>query len=193
MKRCWKARTSRALAVTVLALLLVPVSAWAARSFAPGIWQGRGRVTGGFSGSGVSVHVTRGAFAFCLYVARNGAVTRKSKWVLRRLTISEHISSSGHTVTGTGVAHGAGLLKGHASSVKLKGAESMSITITVGGHQVTTPVSYSVSTPLSISRASLRQVTGDVALKARAAQQQAGFTSDERALYVAHPVSHCTL
>jgi hypothetical protein len=189
-----KARMVKALALIVLALLVVPVSAWAAKSFAPGVWQGRGRVTGGFSGHGVSVHVTHGTFAFCLYVAPNGHVSQSnSKWVLRRLTLAERISSSGHQVTGTGIAHGGGRLKGHASGVKLIGAESMTITFNVDGHQVTTSDAYGVSAPLPISTASPHRVTGDIALKSRAAQQHAGFNTNERALYAAQPVSHCTL
>lgn len=201
-----KIRMVKPLGLIVLALLVIPVSAWAAKSFAPakrvapaksfapGVWQGRGRVTGGFFGRGVSVRVTRGTFAFCLYVAPVGTVCQsQSRWILSRLAVTERISSPGHHVTGTGSAQGGGSLKGRASAVKLTGAETMTITITVDGHRVVVPVSYSVSTAMPILTASPQRVTGDVALKARAAQQHAGFTSNERALYVAQPVSHCAL
>jgi hypothetical protein len=150
-------------------------------------------VTGGFSGHGVHVHVTHGVLAFCLYVAHNGSISSaKSQWVVRHLTLTERITASGHTITASGVAHGAGHLKGHASSVKLKGAESLKMTFTIEGHQVSKSGSFSVSAPLPISTASAHRVTGDAALKGRTAQQQAGFTSTERAPYAAHPVSHCT-
>ena len=187
-------RTVKAFALAFLGLLVVPVSASTTKAFTPGVWQGRGQVAGGFSGRGVSVRVTRGAFAFCLTVARNGTVSQsKSTWVLRQLTLTERISSSGHVVTASGTANGAGSLTGRASGVKLKGAESMIITITVDGHQITAPTSFNVSTTMPIYTSSPHTVTGDVALKGRTAQQHAGFSSTERALYLARPVTHCTL
>lgn len=187
-------RIVKALAVIAAAMWVAPAGAMAPKSFAPGIWRGAGRITGGFSGRGVHVRVTNGTFAFCLYVAPSGRVSAtRSRWTIRNFTFTERISAGAHQVTGTGSAHGGGRLSGRTSAVKVKGAQSLTLTLSVDGHRITDSIPLSVSTTMPIATASAHRVTGDVALKGRTAQRHAGFASNERALYVARPVSRCTL
>lgn len=177
--------------LSLLGLVLAPASALAAARFGPGLWQAKGRLTGGFHGHGVNVRITGGGiFAFCVDVGRNGAISSTNdKWILRRTVLSEHLSS----LHGTGIVTGSGILGGTTSALTMKGTETAKVTLFSHHFSFTQPASLPLSARLPVTTATATKVKGDMAVLSRRAQSGAGFATNERGIYVARPVSRCTV
>lgn len=180
----------RTAVLSAAAVLVVPVSSVAAASFASGLWQGRGHLSGGFHGKGVNVRITKGGtFLFCLREGSGGAVlSRASRWVIKPTVISEQ--SSGVAI-GRSKLVGAGGLSGRGGAVSMSGTDEIKLTVDVDGLKVTEPFSLPVKAKLPVTHATRKRVTGDIAFETRHAQEKAGFTSNERGSYTAKPVAHC--
>jgi hypothetical protein len=178
--------------LSTAALLVAPVSSVAAAGFTPGLWQGKGRLTGGFHGKGETVRITKGGtFRFCLREGPGGAVSsHASRWVIKPTVISEQNSAG---ATGRGKLTGAGRLSGHGGAVSMSGTDKLKITVDVDGLKITLPFSLPIKAKLPVTRATGKRVTGDIAFENRNAQEKAGFTSNERGTYTAKPVAHCTV
>jgi hypothetical protein len=170
--------------------LVVAVDALGAGSFAPGLWRGVGKITGGFKGHGVNVKATQGGgFTFCLRITPSGAVAPGSKWKLKPTVITERNAGA----NGTGHLQGGGQLAGKASKVTLSGTVKLKFTVSISGHRFTIPYAFPASGTLPVKRATRTKVTGDIAVRARNAQRKAGFASNETGNYTARPVSRCSL
>ncbi len=182
----------RTAVLSAAALLVVPVSAVAAAGFAPGVWQGKGHLTGGFHGKGENVRITKGgAFRFCLRETPGGSVSSHgSSWVIKPTVISEQNSAG---AIGRGKLTGAGRLSGHGGGVSMSGTDKLKITVDVDGLKITLPFSLAIKAKLPVTHATPKRVTGDIAFENRQAQEKAGFTSNERGTYTAKPVAHCTV
>jgi hypothetical protein len=181
-------------ALIVVGVLIAPMSALAA-SFGSGLWQAKGRLTGGFHGHGVNVQIVGGGtFAFCVDVARNGGISPSaSKWIQRRTVLSEHLSGGGVHVTGTGILTGTGQLGGNTSNLTVSGTTTVRITLLGHGFSMTVPSTLPFSARLPVTTATSSRVTGDIAVLSRRAQRGVGFATNERGAYIAHRVTRCTV
>jgi hypothetical protein len=178
------------LALALVPLLAFPGAALGSGSFAPGLWKGTGRLTGGFHGHDVTVNLTGGGrFTFCLLVTRTGHVNAStSKWRLGPTAIVENLAGK-HL---TGDMGGTGPLSGTPSHITVGGSMTVTITLSAGGHTITVPTTVLASGTLPVTHSMQSTVTGDIAIRSRAAQQHAGFSSNETGNYTALPVSTCT-
>lgn len=178
------------------AVLALPASVQAAARLSPGLYLGKGKLSGGFTGHSVDVKIKKsGLFEFCLRISADGAVAPTSRWSIGPTTLSDRVPHA----SGSGIFDGGGALSGTAASatprIILSGTQSMSITIGIAGlPKVTVPVSFNVANErLHITTLTRTGFRGDVAFPAEKAQGQSGFHSTERGYFTATQVARCTV
>lgn len=176
-----RGRVRRRLACVViaaLALLSAPAPA-AGRTvaFPPGKWDGRGLLTGGFSGHGTETTGT-GTIRFDLDVSK-GSAAGELRW---RGTVRTQIPGGG---SGTTNFTGDLQLSGSASVVAFEGPVRYSGVARASGLSIPFNGTAPAEGEFSPDHASCTRVTGDMAVGARQRHEAAGLASSMKVEFVA--------
>jgi hypothetical protein len=167
---------------------------------APGLYEGQGKLAGGFSSKGTNVQIKNGGeFEFCMRVMDNGDInSTASAWVLQptTITVDESDGSTGRLdMDGTGPLSGYAFRPGIA--IWVKGTDHFSMTIDVNGFtfqdKFDMPVDGTLAHELPWDRVAHTHFSGDIAWPNRETQQGLGFNSTETGKYTAHRVTSCSL
>jgi hypothetical protein len=194
--------------VSAIAALVMPAVADANGGFPPGypygwsgLYEGTGKLTGGFSANGMQVQITGGGvFKFCAHIGNKkphlGQIRSDySHWALESTTVSAVLTngagSADGTMDGFGTLGGYVNAKGNGLVLYQDGTFHLALTVDVFGFTFAIPpMSFALGGKLPASKTS-SGFKGDGAVQNRTAQQQNGFSSNERLDYTAHRVKTC--
>jgi hypothetical protein len=194
--------------VSAIGALGVPAKGLASGGFPPGypyswpgLYEGKGKLTGGFDANGVKVQVTSGGtFQFCAHIGGKkphlGQIRSDySHWAQEPTTISTVLTngagSADGTMDGFGTLGGYVNARGNGLVLYQGGTYRLDLTVDVFGVKFNLPpMSFSLAGKLPATKTS-SGFKGDGAVQNRTAQQQSGFSSNERLDYTAHRVKTC--
>ncbi len=187
-----------ALACAIGALAPAAQAKPTAKQLAPGVYQGQGKLTGGFTGPNFTVAIKGGGqFRFCAHASKTGLVSPyKSHWAIEPTTIT--VDETNGSGTGRGDMDGFGMFGGYVKKhgklyLAISGVERLHETLDIYGYTFEESYSFPLLSDLPVDHLTANGWTGDLVLGARQAQQSQGFASTERAPYTAHRVQSCVI
>jgi hypothetical protein len=167
----------------------------------PGLYEGTGKLTGGFDAKGVKVQITSGgAFKFCAHIGSKtphlGVIrSAYSHWALEPTTVSAVLTNGAGMADGTidGFGTLGGYVNGTGSGLVLyqDGTDHLALSLDIFGLMYKLPTMDVAMAGQLPAKKTSSGFKGDGAVQNRKVQQQNGFTSNERLNYTAHRVKTC--